>query len=103
MDFRLDKVDSELRQRIKETTSTGKVHTKSGTFINKDGKNKKQNNSQNFDKELEKYNNKKSNKRKKLISVEAVKSKELNVPAYKEENEDLVKNSLKGHILDVKK
>lgn len=103
MDFRLDKVDPELRQRIKETVSSRRVHTKSGLIINKDNKDKKKGGSQDFSQELEKHKNNQKNKDKKIISVEAVKTNELKVSAYKDETDELVKDNFRGHILDVKK
>lgn len=103
MEFRLNKIDPELRRRIKETTSTRRVHTKSGIVIDKHSKNKKREGTADFSEELEKHKDKGKNRDKKFVSVEAVKSKELKVPAYREETADLAKDNLKGHILDVKK
>ncbi|AYD40713.1 hypothetical protein D4Z93_09290 [Clostridium fermenticellae] len=103
MDFRLDKVDRELRERIQKTTSTGKVHIKSGVVINKDAKNKKESNPQDFYGELKKYQNKDDTKKKKIILVSAVKTDDLNVPAYKEDKDTELKTDFRGNILDVKK
>lgn len=99
MEYRLNKIEPEVRQRVKETTSTGKVHTKSGITINKDSKNKKHDNGENFSSQLEKQRDKNKNK----FSVEAMKVDEVEISAYKEELEDVDKYQIKGHILDVRK
>ncbi|EFG88213.1 hypothetical protein CLCAR_2208 [Clostridium carboxidivorans P7] len=63
MEFRLNKIEPEVRQRVKETTSAGKVHTKSGISINKDNENKNNKNGNSFASELEKEKEKKKKKR----------------------------------------
>ena len=100
MEFRLNKVDPEVRRRVKETTSAGKVHNKSGIFINKDYKGKEKNNQGDFNSELTKY---KQGKNKKRIFVEASKVEKVEVKAFKEEKENLSKDDERGNILDVKK
>ncbi|NMM61274.1 hypothetical protein HBE96_00870 [Clostridium sp. P21] len=98
MEFRLNKIDPEVRQRVKETTSAGKIHTKSGIAINKD--NKKNKNGQDFSSELEKQKDKRKAKK---IYVDALKSEEVEVSVYKEEKEDLSKDEIKGYIIDIRK
>ncbi|MTK13654.1 MAG: hypothetical protein F8N39_16775 [Clostridiaceae bacterium] len=100
MEFRLNKIDPEVRNRVKETTSAGKVHTKSGIVINKDNQNKKNKNGESFDSELEKQVKKKE---KKKLSVDAIKVQEVEIPAYKEELDSQSKDEAAGHILDVRR
>ncbi len=100
MEFRLNKIDPEVRNRVKETTSAGKVHTKSGIVINKDNQNKKNKNGESFDSELEKQVKKKE---KKKLSVDAIKVQEVEVPAYKEELDNEAKDETAGYILDVRR
>lgn len=100
MEFRLNKIDPEVRERVKETTSAGKVHTKSGIVINKDNQDKRNKNQQNFDSELEKQIKKKEKKR---VSVDAIKVQEVEIPAYKQELESETKEETAGHILDVRR
>ncbi|WPC41078.1 hypothetical protein [Clostridium sp. JS66] len=100
MEFRLNKIDPEVRQRVKETTSSGKIHNKSSISISKDNKDKKNGNRNNFASELEKE---KKKKEKKVLSVDAVKFEEVEVPVYKEEQEEQLADELSGHILDVRK
>ncbi len=99
MEYKLNKIDPEVRQRIKETTSSGKVHAKSGIVIGDHNKNKRNESGSDFNSKLEKEKNKNKNR----ISVDAVKIAEVQVPAYKEDMDNLNKDETKGHILDVKK
>lgn len=98
MEFRLNKVDPEVRQRVKETTSAGKIHTKSGIVINKDNQDKKNKKEESFSSKLEK-----EKKEKKRLSVDAVKIEEVEVSAYKEEIENTSTDEDTGHILDVRR
>lgn len=100
MEFRLNKVDPEVRRRVKEITSAGKVHNKSGIFINKDYKGKEKNSKGDFKSELSKYN---QGKNKKRIFVEANKIERVEIKAFKEEKEDISIDDERGNILDVKK
>ena len=93
MEFRLNKIDPETRRR-------GKVHNKSGIFINKDYKGKEKNGQGDFKSELSKY---KQGKNKKRIFVEASKVEKVEVKAFKEEKENLSRDKERGSILDVKK
>jgi uncharacterized protein YicC (UPF0701 family) len=97
MEYKLNKIEPEVRQRIKETTSSGKVHTKTGITINQDNKNKKNKDSSDFNSELEKHKNEKK------FSVDAVKVDEVEISVYKDEVENSDKDEIKGHILDVRK
>lgn len=100
MEFRLNKVDPEVRQRVKETTSSSKVHNKREIFINNDQKNKGKNGQNSFDAELKKY---KQGKSKKRIMVQATKVEEVEVKAFREEGQTISKDDGRGTILDVKK
>ena len=100
MEFKLNKIDPEVRQRVKETTSAGKVHNKAGIFINKDHKGRKKGNQGEFNSQLNKY---KQDKDKKRVLVQATKVENVEVKAFKEEGENLSKDDKKGTILDTKK
>ncbi|MBV4437198.1 hypothetical protein [Clostridium tyrobutyricum] len=99
MEFRLNKIDPDVRQRIKETTSAGRVHNKRGIVINKDYKDRNKDRNGDFEKELSKY----KGKNKKRIFVEASKVEEVKVNAFKGEGETVSKDDKRGNILDVKK
>ncbi|MBC2582583.1 hypothetical protein [Clostridium sp. DJ247] len=97
MEFRLNKIDPEVRERVKETTSSGKVHSKSSTVINKDNKEEKERGNSEFNSKL------KNEKQKKIFSVDAVKIDEVEIPAYKEETGTFSKDETRGSVIDVKK
>lgn len=98
MEFRLNKIDPEVRERVKETTSAGKIHTKTGIIINKDTKKNKEDNKADFKDELKRQ----GEKRKRKLLVEAVKVEEVQIPAYKEADSSS-EDENRGHFLDVRK
>jgi hypothetical protein len=100
VEFRLNKVDPEVRQRVKETTSANKIHNKREIFVNSDSKDKEKKKQGNFETELIKY---KQGKNKKKIMIQATKTEEVEIRAIKEEGQILSKDDKKGTILDVKK
>lgn len=91
MEFRLNKIDTELRQVVNKATQEGKVHgNKEISTIDKDAKQNKQDNKKNFKKQLE----------EKKIVVEATKPKEIDIDASKE---DSMPNLTYGRFLDTKR
>ncbi|NEZ45867.1 hypothetical protein FDF74_01420 [Clostridium niameyense] len=94
MEFRLNKIDLEVRDRIKEQTKSGKVHSKTNLSIEKD---KGQGNSkqETFKEKLKK------NKKIKVKAVKYFGKQDLNINATKEEIEG--KSSMAGYIIDTKK
>ncbi len=100
MEFKLNKIDPEVRRRVKETTSANKVHNKRDIFVKSDSKDKEKNKQGSFDTELSKY---KQGKSKRKIIVQATRTEEVEVKAFKEEGQVLSKDDKKGTILDVKK
>lgn len=98
MEFRLNKIDPEVRERVKETTSSGKIHTKAGVIINKDTKKNKEDNEADFEDELKRQ----KKKGKKKLLVQAVKVEEVQIPAYKEADSSS-EDENRGHFLDVRK
>lgn len=97
MEYRLNKIDPEVRNKVNEATSAGKIHTKSDIVINKDRKKSKEDNDAEFEEEL-----KKQKKENKKILVEAVKVEEVEILAFKEAD-NLAKDEKKRHFLDVRK
>lgn len=94
MEFKLNKIDTDLRERIKEKTSDGKVHRKAEIQIDKFGKRE--------------GNNKKFSlpkKESKNVNVLAVKTKKnsnsIDVDAFNKEKR--VEDITKGSFLDVRK
>jgi len=94
MEFRLNKIDTELRQIVNEATKEGKVHgNKEISTIDKDGRQGKQENENDFKKHLDE-------KKEKKIVVEAIKVKEIDIEATKE---DSISDSTFGRFLDTKR
>jgi len=98
MEFRLNKIDPEVRERVKEITRPGKIHTKTNIFINKDTKKNKEDNQAEFEEELKRQ----KKKEKKKLLVQAVKVEEVQIPVYKEADTSSDDES-RGHFLDVRK
>lgn len=99
MEFRLNKIDLELRDKIKEQTKEGKVHSKQNITINKQDRD---NNSKDraFYEQLKKQK-KNKNKNIKIKAIKYVKGENLNIEATKEEIEG--KATIVGTIIDTKK
>jgi hypothetical protein len=98
MEFKLNRIEPEVRQRVNELTSTDKIHTKTGAIIDEDSKKKKEENEENFEEELKKE----KDKTKQKIEIEAIKISEVEVPAYKE-IDNLEQDENRGHFLDIRK
>lgn len=108
MEYKLNKIDLDVRQRIEDTVRDGVVHRKDEISIKKDGGNPESKNKEGFTKSLRRAknedkkdkDNRKNNKENK-ISVEAVKMKVVNVEASMESKD---KESLtSGRFLDTKR
>lgn len=94
MEFRLNKIDTELRQAVNDAIKEGKVHgNKEVSTIDKDGKQNKQDYKNNFKKQLDE-------KKEKKILIEAIKVKEIDIEASKE---DSTLDSTFGRFLDIKR
>lgn len=99
MEFKLNKIDLQVRDRIKEQTKEGKVHSKKNITINKQHRD---NNSKDksFYEQLKKQRENK-NKNIKVKAIKYVKSENLDIEATKEEMEG--KPTIVGTIIDAKK
>ena len=86
MDYRLNKIDPEVRHRVEETTKPGKIHSRNSIKITEDKQNKKS-----FDSELKKQ----KEKDKKLL-VDAVLEEHSTKDSVEEKN-------MIGSILDIRK
>ncbi|WP_052085826.1 hypothetical protein [Clostridium sp. HMP27] len=108
MEYKLNKVDLDVRQRIEDSVRDGVVHRKDEISIKKDGGNSEGKSKNEFSKSLKKakQQNKrdKGNKRNKQddkILIEAVKMKVVNIEASIE-NKDK-ENITSGRFLDTKR
>ncbi|SUY47499.1 Uncharacterised protein [Clostridium putrefaciens] len=100
MEFRLNKIDSELRNEINSKTKEGKVHSKEDISINKDLEQGKEGTGQQLQKEeVDSFKHiKKDNK----IFVSAVKVQDIEVKATKD-HKSTTKEIYKGSLLDIRK
>jgi hypothetical protein len=96
MEFKLNKIDVEIRQRVKETTKSGVIHRKELISVNKD-RNPKDNSKsyEEFKDKLFKY--KKNHK----ITVGAFKNAQYEIEVFKE-NLEKEQRSI-GNFIDTKK
>jgi hypothetical protein len=96
MEFKLNKIDVEIRQRVKDTTKSGVIHRKESISVNKD-RNPKDNSKpfEEFKDKLLKY------KQEHKITVKAFKNEQYEVAVFKE-NLEKEKNNM-GHFIDTKK
>lgn len=98
MEFRLNKVDTDLRDKLKEEIKTDKIHGNNHISIKKDLKedeNKDKNNGETEEK------NKRSSK--KYIIIDGVKCNAKNLYVNVEKVEKLNETNSKGRFLDIEK
>lgn len=91
MEYRLNKIDTDLRQKLNDAAREGLVHGTKNVAINKDKREEKK-------KKDYKLN---QNHKIKTLVVEAVKSESVKINAFKEKVE--ADEASKGGYLDVKK
>ncbi|MBU5269563.1 hypothetical protein [Clostridium cochlearium] len=94
MEFKLNKIDTELRQQVQDSTKEGLIHRKKEIIINKD---LQEENKQKFQQSLKKH----SKKDAKRLSVEAEKVEEVTVEAFMDK--DSKKEASRGRFLDIKR
>ncbi|WP_186429876.1 hypothetical protein [Clostridium sp. BSD9I1] len=108
MEYKLNKVDLDVRQRIEDSVRDGVVHRKDEISIKKDGGNPEEKSKNEFSKSLKKVKEQnkkdKENKRNKQddkILIEAVKMKVVNIEASIENKDKEIITS--GRFLDTKR
>jgi hypothetical protein len=92
MEYKLNKIDPDLRQKINDSSREGLVHSKKNIEVNKDKQEEKRKN-KNY--KLEDYD-----KNKKLV-VKAIKVENVQVEAFNEKTK--TDDNTKGMFLDIKK
>ncbi|MBX4262484.1 hypothetical protein KTC96_12930 [Clostridium estertheticum] len=96
MEFKLNKIDVEIRRRVKDTTKSGVVHRKGEIAVNKDRDPRGNSDTyEEYKSKITKYN--KNHK----ISVEAFKNNQYNVEVFKETLEK--EQKIIGNFIDTKK
>lgn len=99
MEYKLNKVDVEIRQRINDKTKDGVIHTKDGLLVDTE-QNKKEKKKLNWNNESEE--NKHNSKEKIIVeAVKAIDEKEIKIDAFKNSNEE--KDIKRGTFLDIRK
>ena len=96
MEFKLNKIDVEIRQRVKDTTKSGVVHRKDAITVNKDRNPKKNPETyEEFKGKISKYN------KKHKITICAYKNQQYDVQVFKEALEK--EQKILGNFIDTKK
>ena len=94
MEFKLNKIDTDIRKKLQEEIREGKVHGNNSITIKKDLKEERNNT---------KYKEKSSNPNKEFFVIDAIKYEEKTVNIDAEKIEFIDAEKLKGYTLDVKK
>ncbi|MBU5591105.1 hypothetical protein KQI89_04955 [Clostridium sp. MSJ-4] len=105
MEFRLNKIDNDLRDKINEQTREGKVHSKKDIAISKETNEEGRRGRQQWQREKsskEKFSLSKYVDTNKKISVNAVKVEDIKVDATIDDK-DTTKEIYKGRFLDIRK
>lgn len=96
MEYRLNKIDTDIRKRMKEETKSDKIHANEKINIKKD---KKEHDKEN----IEKNNSGKSINQKRYIAIDGVKSLSDTFKVEVEKLDILSADNSSGRILDMKK
>ena len=103
VEFRLNKIDTNLRQLVNDATKEGKVHSKQAITVNKDKDQEKGQEEKKKEKNSkEKFNLSKYSGIGRKIIVEAVKIENVEVEATKDEAA-ASENTYKGRFIDFRK
>jgi hypothetical protein len=103
VEFRLNKIDTDIRQKINEKAREGKIHAKNEISVNTDGREERgQNNKQKHQKPKEKFNLSKYTSKNSKITIEAVKIESIEIKAEKEHKGNS-KDQYRGLFLDTRK
>lgn len=100
MEYRLNKIDTDIRQRINDETKDGVIHRKTEVKINRDEANKEKNHEHPQKEKREKFSIEKYVKKTGKIVVQAEKVEEINVNAEKESKGSC---DYKGQFIDIRK
>jgi len=97
MDYKINKIDPDVRRRIQNVTKEGIVHTKINLRTDKDKKKHRDKDNKSFEEELNKFE--KNIKAKIVISAQRI--EEIEVEVYRDKKS--LKNLEVGSIIDTKK
>lgn len=103
MEYRLNKIDMDIRKDINDETKEGKIHSKKGITVSKENNDKKQNRQEKHKgKYKEKFDLAKYNNPNMKITIEAVKTESLEIQAVKDE-QNSSKSESRGLFIDIRK
>lgn len=94
MEFKLNKIDTDIRKRMQEETKEDKVHSGKSISVKKDIKDDRHKEMKNSDKEENK---------KRYITIDGVRCNNKDISIKVEKVEEINNENSKGRILDKKK
>ena len=94
MEFKLNKIDTDIRKKMQEEIKEDKVHSGKGINVTKDLKDEKHEERQNTDEE---------ENEKRYITIDGVRRNNKNISIKVEKIEEMNDENSKGRILDKKK
>lgn len=94
MEFKLNKIDTDIRKKMQEEIKEDKVHSGKGITIKKDIKDEKHENTETLNEEEH---------RKRYITIDGVKDNHKNIDIRAEKVEKINESNSKGRILDTTK
>lgn len=94
MEFKLNKIDTDIRKKMQEEIKEDKVHSGKGISVKKDIKDEKHENEENLNKE--EYE-------KRYITIDGIKYNHKNIDIKAEKIEKINEDNSKGRILDTTK
>lgn len=103
MEYKLNKIDTDIRNTINEQTKEGKIHSKQSVQINNEGLkgSGNRNKEKHKEKKKEAFSISKYVIGKKFVEVKAYKSESIEVDVQKEEDKN--KGSGKGLFIDIRR
>lgn len=101
MEYRLNKIDMELRERINESTSEGKIHRKNGIQRLKGKKSDDRKNEGNS--QYKKFVLPENSAKGKKIMITTVKDMDKHIDVEATKDDDLINTTEKGNFLDVRR
>lgn len=96
MEFKLNKIDTDIRKKIQEETKEDKVHSGKGINVNKDLKDEKS-----YESTKEKVIN--ENNEKKYITIDGIMYSSKNIKIKAEKMTQMNGENVKGRVLDTTK
>lgn len=94
MDFRLNKIDTDIRKKMQEETKEDKVHSGKSISVKKDIKDERHE---------EVHDSNKEEIKKRYITIDGVKDNHKNIDIKAEKVEKINESNSKGRILDTTK